>query len=59
MENMKAADSENFLQSNKKLTLLFLMHFVHVVVIKNEEMKNVQSVLIISKKGNHLGYLEH
>ena len=57
MESMKPADSENFLQSNKKLTLLFPIHSVHVVV-KNEVVKSVLSV-VISKKGNRLGYLEH
>ena len=57
MANMKLADFENFLQSNKKLTPLFLMRSVHVV-IKNEEMKSVLSV-IISKNGNRLEYLEH
>lgn len=58
MGNIKPADSENFLQSNKKLTLLFLIRSVHEVV-KNEEMKKSVLSVIISKKGNNLGYLEH
>ena len=58
MESMKRVDFENFLQLSKKLTLLFPIHSVHVVV-KNEEMESVLSVIIISKKGSRLGYLEH